>query len=908
MTAVLKITDGTTDIDLLSLPGFLLEAWRPTIPQYKGGGTFQSSPLSAGRQLVNKQFDNYIESFAFKAQDESQDDIIFEMQKIRRLMEKASDYWTTDWQDEPVWIEAKASCETNTRYALVMTGYIPEDENPYAQPFGQVGTSESVMDDMVLIVEHLGWTETIPSIGTATEINGLKEVCNLTPLLFDGTDDNVNLLSPAVLDDLHDSAFTAEAWIHPLGIGGGNQGRIFDKARWVFYLNTLEGRMTALIDCAVTDGVNTTNAGSFSYDDWVHVAMTWDDATYQRPRIWINGTEATYGGGSNRNGAIVSDAANNLYIGNSGAGTNSFDGDIGWARISDSIRYTAAFTPPERCVLPNADTNTVWLGIVEGVGSTVYDHSGNANDGAITSALWDADEACCEDFGRESTTTDEVYLGNKNNKAQLTHVFISDGGVYGANLLGSALPYDLLPAVPAVNDAIYFGVDSTIIDYGAFQSLVFDLQTAQVDLDIEWEITTGAGLWFGVGSGLINVQDYTNADGAMTGQAFDTVGVKSITWQENASSAQTVNGVTAYWIRARVSAIGANPAPPTQQNRHPYTVINGYVDIDSSDIIGDIPATYKITLTDRGDKNGGTTAPQSYETRCIIGLRSKSRGIDFSNDLFLAGYQNPTGITLTYGALTSAVFDLTFTANGYYARYLNNAGASTLIDRSIMTFSADLANQYYGKFRAFLRTVRVQNTNGVSSAAISIRLRFANLSGGLSVYSDTLSVTVPAATSYPYRVYDLGTIDIPGGFLKSSEYGDQAQLAIQIADTVGANTIIDLADIILIPVDEWAGDYYAGTLDTDARIQKGKKLVIDGIEYPKYPHRSILLNSSDQASAFYRVVSNGNPILQANADQRLWFTFMRDPTTLGTFNHDFRSIYSVQLERQSRYLSMRGNN
>ena len=62
MTAILRITDGTTIIDLLSpTTGFHLAGWEPAIAQYKGGGMFSNSPLADGRRLVDRHFDNVID-------------------------------------------------------------------------------------------------------------------------------------------------------------------------------------------------------------------------------------------------------------------------------------------------------------------------------------------------------------------------------------------------------------------------------------------------------------------------------------------------------------------------------------------------------------------------------------------------------------------------------------------------------------------------------------------------------------------------------------------------------------------------------------------------------------------------------------------------------------------------------
>ena len=172
MTARLIITDGTTEVNLLNrISGYVLSSWRPTIAGYKRGGVHQQSPISDGRRLVSKYFDNAIETFILKALDASQDELIEETQRLRRLLEKASDYWTTDWQDDPVWIEARASKETNTRYAVIQQGRIAEDENPFSQPFLQADCN-AVMDNLTLVVERMHWLANEPGSGACVPVSG----------------------------------------------------------------------------------------------------------------------------------------------------------------------------------------------------------------------------------------------------------------------------------------------------------------------------------------------------------------------------------------------------------------------------------------------------------------------------------------------------------------------------------------------------------------------------------------------------------------------------------------------------------------------------------------------------------------------------------------------------------------
>src|SRR5690606_13999467 len=87
-------------------------------------------------------------------------------------------------------------------------------------------------------------------------------------------------------------------------------------------------------------------------------------------------------------------------------------------------------------------------------------------------------------LGREETeecapTQYGVYVANKSNIANLTHVKISDGGSFSDIFPMASSPVDLLPAAPATNDAVYFGISTaaTLQNTGPFSSLVLDLLT-----------------------------------------------------------------------------------------------------------------------------------------------------------------------------------------------------------------------------------------------------------------------------------------------------------------------------------------------------------------------------------------------------------------------------------------------
>ena len=101
------------------------------ITDYKGGGTFQNPPLADWRQLRDAKWQTAQENMGLHINGANPDSAASDLQKIRQLLEQANQYWTTDWQNNPVWVEAKASCETNSRYAIIVKGRLANDGNQF---------------------------------------------------------------------------------------------------------------------------------------------------------------------------------------------------------------------------------------------------------------------------------------------------------------------------------------------------------------------------------------------------------------------------------------------------------------------------------------------------------------------------------------------------------------------------------------------------------------------------------------------------------------------------------------------------------------------------------------------------------------------------------------------------------
>ncbi len=210
--------------------------------------------------------------------------------------------------------------------------------------------------------------------------------------VFNGTSTVIACGSEASIDDLHNAAMTVEMWFKtPLsgsltlrsmigkspGAGGG----------WMLYYSD-GNNMFVSVDCLTTDATITQSI-NVQDDIWHHTAFTWDNAGDRKIRLFVDGTLIKTSDAGD--GAIVSDAAANLKIGEYPpvGGILFFVGNVGWTRISNSIRYTTTFTPPSRVVPPAVDANTVRLfKMDEGTGTTITDSSANAQNGTISNGSW----------------------------------------------------------------------------------------------------------------------------------------------------------------------------------------------------------------------------------------------------------------------------------------------------------------------------------------------------------------------------------------------------------------------------------------------------------------------------------------------------------------------------------------
>lgn len=170
------------------------------------------------------------------------------------------------------------------------------------------------------------------------------------------------------------TAFTVEAWVFCTATDGTNSQFIVrfrnGNVGIEFRLNSATNDLSFVIGNGTTSTF-CTSATAVPVGQWVHVAGSYDASNM---RVFINGAvgATTALASANTGNPAISMGIGNSFVGS----TTPFHGLIQELRISNTARYTAAFTPSQVPFIP--DTNTLGLfHMSEGSGVTAFDSSSN---------------------------------------------------------------------------------------------------------------------------------------------------------------------------------------------------------------------------------------------------------------------------------------------------------------------------------------------------------------------------------------------------------------------------------------------------------------------------------------------------------------------------------------------------
>lgn len=507
-------------------------------------------------------------------------------------------------------------------------------------------------------------------------------------------------------------------------------------------------------------------------------------------------------------------------------------------------------------------------------------------------------------LGRDDTDLDEVFVANHHKTANITHIKVDDGGVFTDIFPASSFPQTLLPAVPAVNDALYLIIDTSLADTGPLFGFVFDIETpasSTVSYTITAEYYNG-----GAYAALTTVAlDETSQ--------FSEVGVRGYFFKMPSDMATVaVDGVTGYPVRFRVSALTGTLTPPTQQNRDIYSPSWAFVELDAAQTKGNYESLIQMHVHNRSDNGGpGGSEPLLYENRVVAGVKEYEDHESFRAFLNIADEQNPTGVSVDVSVdtdsatsieadagLSSAVGRRTFFDAGIAAGV---GGLNNLIDRVSIDLDTTVARDFYGTYKAFLRCKQ----NGGSAGEVTVRLKVVSGTGGITSVGDR-QVT-QSTTDHEIIEFD-STITLPvSAQMTPSDIGDTTSIVVQISASQ-SDADLYLYDLVLIPTDEAWIDTKDQANTAESAVENGRRLVVDSITIPKSPTRAFVQKLAENAFvSSWRVAGNGEARLLAQTRQRVWFLAMRTNGAASTlWLSEPEVCNSVTISKVDRWLLGRG--
>jgi hypothetical protein len=193
------------------------------------------------------------------------------------------------------------------------------------------------------------WTDTIASVsGTVSGPTIVGGHLNFAA----GTDVVGFGVLPTALEDLFAGGGTVCAWVRVESDGGGNFGHIVDTRG----VGSSEGWVLFTRDEGVGDDyqfslqVQTSAGGPNAWEttdrpflnQWVFIALTFDsDSVTTAPVMYLDGESVSVTTITDTGTGYVSDAGNDLLVGNRDAGDRGFDGDIEIVALYDEVKSAA---------------------------------------------------------------------------------------------------------------------------------------------------------------------------------------------------------------------------------------------------------------------------------------------------------------------------------------------------------------------------------------------------------------------------------------------------------------------------------------------------------------------------------------------------------------------------------------
>lgn len=775
------ITNGQIEVDLVGGP-IMIDDWTPASPEMAGSGIYQ--------RVVG----TVIDTLSLKAAGNNPNSVIGEIRKLERLSQQALEYKNSRWQTNPVWIEKQGRGETESLFALVLNGRIPEGENPFGQYFQQKWWHfGAVWSGFSWVFEHLIWGSTRPLTGDT--------------LLFN-THAVVSLISNGALD----------SWLSSTNLASWTEIGTVTQNTDLIYVDS------GLYSAKLESGTITQDmSGSAS-----------NELYYARARVFL----------------VSGSARISLYDSSSSVPlATAQTTNTGWSTIEVSAEQTLGGS----------------------VGVLIYASGVAYVDSIEAGYLVGASSA------NEIAPRSPIALSNKFTTSGITHIYTYVGSSWNAtNLITS---YGIGMAGTAVNDAIYFGTRTTAANPGPFNNIVAQLDTLAEDITYVWEYWDGS-VWTGVAN--------LSSDKSLSANEFSVVSWEPESdWTAGALDTVAPAGgpaITALWVRCRTSAVGASPvAAVTSNSETLYTTAWNYLATDR--IKGDIRSVMRLILNQKYDTGGGDQMGVVY-----AGARSSDRGAGFQSFLNISDVGNKPGISCGIGS-GSLVADPSYPTGKRWTTTLTAPGSDNLN----ITITGKTAAGFGGEHRVFA-------VSWIETGDGDVTVQFQYTAGGVTYIRDALPVTAGVELQ-KYYVWDFGNISIP---VLPENLAAPITLRLNFLNTSVTTTHdIDMMAFVLIPTDEWSGEFFNLNPPTAADIY------IDSLSTQGKQRRiiSYALNTSQVTVLYTSRTGDSMGLSPRNGDQFVYLFWTKRAVTGGFSIDTMRPWHVVQatIDNQDIYLLNRGD-
>jgi hypothetical protein len=299
-----------------------------------------------------------------------------------------------------------------------------------------------------------------------------------------------------------------------------------------------------------------------------------------------------------------------------------------------------------------------------------------------------------------------------------------------------------------------------------------------------------------------------------------------------------------------------------------------------------------------------TADPDLEINRIIMGLRDVSDSPNFQGFINLSQRQNNAGILVqVVGALASFTTDVT-APSGQAVTY--NPGAADPLDKAaLITIDQSIANDYRGSFHAYLRAKQT----GGSAGSLGLQLRFYDQDFTQAGYTSDVAYF---ENTNNWQVLDMGEVEIGGSF-SDSDLAYRTYFEIWGVTGNSADNA-RLYDLILIPIDEWFGDFVDKDLSTFSMLgglsDFGDRYAdIDSIVYPKQFVRSNIrdLLSGVIYTAWRKQSVSGRVIFNNGVKQRVYILCGKYNIGSAYWLYPPAISCSFQAQKSQRYLGHRGS-